>query len=110
MDTPLPPRRRRFSPDFKARILEACARPDASIADIARQHDLTPDRIRRWQRGLGVSKVSSAANAATGFLPVRITPPVAAPAAVRIEVHRGDTLIKIDCPAACTGWLKDWLR
>ena len=110
MDTPLLPPRRRFSPDFKARILEACSRPDASIADIARQHDLTTDRIRRWQRGLGVSQVSSAANAATGFLPVRITSPVAAPVALRIEVHRGDTLIKIDCPATCTDWLKDWLR
>jgi len=110
MDAPLPPRRRRFSPDFKTRILEACARADASIADIARHHNLTTDRIRRWQRGLGVSKVSSSANPTTGFLPVRIEPPVATPAAVRIEVRRGDTLIKIDCPATCTDWLKDWLR
>lgn len=110
MDTPSPARRRRFSSVFKAQILEACSRADASIADIARQHDLTTDRIRRWQRGLGVSQVRPVLNTTTGFLPVRIEPPVAAPAGVRIEVHRGDTLIKIDCPATCTDWLKDWLR
>ncbi len=110
MDTPLPLRRRRFSPDFKARILEACARADASIADIARDHNLTAERIRRWQRGLGVRQVSSAANAAAGFLPVRIEPPATPRANLQIEVHRGDTLIKIDCPVTCTDWLKDWLR
>ena len=110
MDTPLPPPRRRFSPDFKARILEACSRTDASIADIARQHDLTADRIRRWQRGLGVSQVSRVLNTTTGFVPVRIEPPMSPQASLRIEVHRGDTLIKIDCPATCTDWLKDWLR
>ena len=110
MDTPLPPRRQRFSPYFKARILEACARPGASIAEIARQHNLTTDRIRRWQRGLGVRPVSSAAHAATGFLPVRIEPPVAPRTNLQIEVHRAGTLIKIDCPAACTDWLKEWLR
>ena len=110
MDTPLLPRRRRFSPDFKARILEACSHPDASIADIARSHNLTADLIRRWRRGLGVRRVSPPAHAGTGFLPVRIEPPVAPRANLQIEVRRGNTLIKIDCPAACTDWLKEWLR
>lgn len=110
MDTPLPPRRRRFSSAFKARILEDCARADACIADIARQHNLTTDRIRRWQRGLGVSQVGRASNATTSFVPVRIEPPITPHASLRIEVHRGESLIKIDCPAICTDWLKDWLR
>ena len=110
MDTPPAPRRRRFFSDFKARILEACSRVDASIADIAVQYDLTTDRIRRWQRGLGVSQVGRVSNATTSFVPVRIEPPPTPHVSLRIEVHRGDTLIKIDCPATCTDWLKDWLR
>lgn len=114
MESPPSPRRRRFSPAFKAEVLDACRRPGASLPAIAQSHGLTPDRIRRWLRGQGVSKLAPGPDAQTGFLPVRLSPPTPPQTPLRIEVTRGDTLIKIDCPASSatilSNWLKEWLR
>ena len=108
------PRRRRFSPALKSQVLDACRRPGASIPEIAQSHGLTPDRIRRWLRGQGVSKLAREADAHTGFLPVRLSPPTPPHTPLRIEVTRGDSLIKIDWPASSaavfSNWLKEWLQ
>lgn len=110
MDTSPVSRRQWFSPVFKAEVLEACADPVASIPDVARKYGLSTHRIRRWLRGLGVRQVSASGDTPKGFLPVRVEPSSLQPAALRIEVQRGDTLIKIDCPAACAADCTDWLK
>ena len=110
MDTSPVSRRLRFSPAFNAEVLEACADPGASIPDVAHKHGLSTHRIRRWLRGLGVRQVISSGDTPTGFLPVRVEPSGLPPGALRIEVQRGDTLIKIDCPAACAADCTDWLK
>ncbi|MFN2615890.1 MAG: transposase [Thermoleophilaceae bacterium] len=45
-----PRRRRSFTPEFKAEIVEACLRGDRSIGKVARDFDLTETAVREWVR------------------------------------------------------------
>ena len=43
-------RRRRFSDDFKARIVEGTLAPGAVVSAVARRHGLTPQQVFTWRR------------------------------------------------------------
>jgi len=43
-------RRRQFTADFKARIVEETLVPGAVVSDIARRHGLTPQQVFTWRR------------------------------------------------------------
>jgi transposase len=43
-----PRRRRSFTPEFKAEIVEACRRGDRSIGQVAQDFDLTETAVRAW--------------------------------------------------------------
>jgi transposase len=43
-------RRRSFTPEFKADIVERCRQGDRSIGEIARDFDLTESAVREWCR------------------------------------------------------------
>jgi transposase len=43
-------RRRRFSEDFKAGIVEETLVPGAIISEVARRHGLTPQQVFTWRR------------------------------------------------------------
>ena len=43
-----PRRRRSFTPEFKAEIVDACSRGDRSIGQVARDFDLTETAVRAW--------------------------------------------------------------
>ena len=43
-----PRRRRSFTPEFKAEIVDACNRGDRSIGQVARDFDLTETAVREW--------------------------------------------------------------
>ncbi len=45
-----PRRRRSFTPEFKAEIVEACLRGDRSIGRVTRDFDLTETAVREWVR------------------------------------------------------------
>jgi len=45
-----PRRRRSFTPEFKAEIVEAYSRGDRSIGQVARDFDLTETAVREWVR------------------------------------------------------------
>ena len=49
-----PRRRRSFTPEFKAEIVEACSRGDRSIGQVARDFDLTETAVREWVRQVDV--------------------------------------------------------
>ena len=43
-----PRRRRSFTPEFKAEIVELCQRGDRSVGQVARGFDLTETAVREW--------------------------------------------------------------
>ncbi|MBI2750944.1 MAG: transposase, partial [Burkholderiales bacterium] len=45
------PIRRTHSPEFKAQVLAACARPGASVAAVALDHGLNANVVRKWLSG-----------------------------------------------------------
>lgn len=45
-----PRRRRSFTPEFKADIVERCREGDRSMGDVARDFDLTESAVREWCR------------------------------------------------------------
>lgn len=51
MEAPKPaiPKRRKFTPTFKVRIVKLCEQPDAVVCKIARDYDLALNMVKRWQ-------------------------------------------------------------
>jgi transposase len=47
---PGPERRRRWTSSEKARILEESLTADASVAEVARRHDVHPNLLHAWRR------------------------------------------------------------
>ena len=45
-----PRKRRRFTAEFKAMIVEACQQPGASVAGIALEHALNANLVHKWIR------------------------------------------------------------
>ena len=45
-----PRRRRRYSAEFKARVIKACDEPGQSVAGVARQHDLNANLLHKWRK------------------------------------------------------------
>jgi transposase len=45
-----PKRRRRYSDEFKARVVRACDDPGQSVAGVARQHDLNANLLHKWRK------------------------------------------------------------
>ena len=43
-----PRRRRSFTPEFKAEIIELCQRGDRSVGQVARDFDLVETAVREW--------------------------------------------------------------
>jgi transposase len=50
MDRKKPRARRSFTPEFKAEIVEVCQRGDRTVAQVARDFDLTETAVRAWVR------------------------------------------------------------
>jgi transposase len=46
-------RRRSFTPEFKAEIVELCQRGDRSVGQVARDFDLTETAVPEWAKKAG---------------------------------------------------------
>lgn len=113
--------RRRHDAELKTRVLAACDEPGASVAAIARAHDLNANLVHKWRRGLvSAAQPLASSNAGDGAgefialaLPSR-EPVPAALADIRIELRRGATSVAVSWPLAaadqCAAWLRGWLR
>lgn len=64
-----PAKRRRYSQDFKRKIIAACGEPGASVARIAREHGLNTNLVHSWIR-LAKSKNLPMASPAFVALPM----------------------------------------
>ena len=53
MGSKKPRRRRSFTPEFKAEIVELCQKGGRSVGQVARDFDLTETAVREWVRRAG---------------------------------------------------------
>jgi transposase len=94
-------RRRRWTVDDKARIVEETLKPGASVSEVARRHGLTPQQLFGWRRE--ARKRSEASDdGGPSFVPAVMDPPSApgrrrqqaAPVAA-IELDMGGVRVRI---------------
>ncbi len=102
-DISVPPRRRRrHSPEFKAKVIAACQAPGVSVASVALEHGLNANMVRLW---IKASRATPKASPAT-FVPLALPAPIATPPStiaeevIRIEVPRASGVITITWPAS----------
>jgi transposase len=69
-------RRRWFSKDDKARIVEETLVPGAVVSDVARRHGLTPQQVFSWRRQARQLRVTNAVE--LQFVPAVVDTPAAA--------------------------------
>ena len=72
-------KRRRWTDDEKARVIEETLRPDAVVSEIARRHGLTPQQVFTWRRE---ARRRAQADGAGSLVPAAIDAREIAPASV----------------------------
>src|SRR6516225_6150373 len=70
-------RRRRFSLDTKARIVQESRAPGAVVSEVARRHGLTPQQLFGWRRELRAAAGGDVPAAMSTFAPVIVQGSVA---------------------------------
>ena len=117
-------RRRHHREEFKQAVIAACCELGSLVSGIAMANGVNANQVRRWMREGGISAptqrlsvgtpITPAAEMSPAFIPVPIAPAPAELPAIRIEIRRGNTAVKIDWPTdaagACATWFRDWLR
>ena len=112
-----PRKRRRFTAAFKARIVEACQQPGASVAGVALEHSLNANLVHKWLR---TARQRGAVTEAPAFVPVSMasaSPPVAPQNQVtdriRLTILRPNGPVVIEWPAseadACRSLIRELL-
>lgn len=125
---PAPRTRRRHSPEFKARVVEACLQPGVSIAAVALANQLNTNFVRKWVKahreqaqqemwatGGDACAITPTREPAPTFVPVTVQTPPAEPSSdIRIEIRRAQTVVQISWPTSqslsCAQWLRELLR
>ncbi len=59
-------KRRRHSPEFRAKVVVACAQPGASIAAVAQQYQLNANLVHKWRKA--IASGSNPTSEPPGFL------------------------------------------
>ena len=65
-------RRRRWSSEEKLQILREASAPGASVAMVARRHDISRSQIYQWRRAFRSGRLRSESFAVLDFLPVEV--------------------------------------
>lgn len=114
-----PVKRRRFTPGFKHKIVAACKEPGASVARIAREHDLNANLVHKWIRQANANTLPAIAPAFVA-LPVssaqasRPSPSSVADERVQLEIPFRQQTIKVSCPVSqsdrCLALLRELLQ
>ena len=81
-------RRRRFSEDDKARVIEETLVPGAVVSEVARRHGLTPQQLFGWRRQARRPATARTDSEVQQFVPVVVEAPLPKPAARRGERKR----------------------
>ena len=98
--------RRRYSAAFKSRLVALACEPGASVAELARTHQISPSLLNRWLHAAGYPasrrKALSAGTSLqpstpTAFVPVElIESPGESP--IHLELTRGKTTLRMILP------------
>ena len=103
--------RRRHDRELKQQVLDECAAPGASVANVAMAHGLNANLVHKWRREAGSSPVVSSGQT---FVPVALPAPAADPQPIQLELQRGALCVKVNWPlastSACAAWLREILR
>jgi transposase len=86
-------RRRRFSEDDKARMVEETLAPGAVVSEVARRHGLTPQQLFAWRRQARQPVEASAETAA--FVPAVVVAPLPERSVGRQERKRASRVARI---------------
>jgi transposase len=62
-------RRRRFTEDFKAQVIEETSAPGAVVSDVARRQGLTPQQVFTWRRRACQAMEAAKSKAPPPFVP-----------------------------------------
>lgn len=89
-------RRRRFSIEFKRGLVAQCLAPGASVARIAREHDLNTNQVFKWCRRFGALPLP----AAPPLLPVAVIDSADPAPAATLPAPRSGS-IEIEVSNAC---------
>lgn len=113
---------RRHSPDFKARVVEACLEPGARVSGIALAHQLNANLVRRWVKewregapGAPAERSGAAAGLRGATRPATLIPvalvaeetPVAG--LIEVEICRSGWVVQVRWPVASAQTCADWL-
>lgn len=128
------PRRREYSVEFKASVLEQCRQPGASLSGVALGHGINPNMVHRWIREERQRRMlTELQQTAAAFVPLQLpvaaaVAPEAAPSrpspkadetgnnieVIRIEIQRGGATVAVHWPLAgaaqCAQVLRELLR
>jgi transposase len=88
-------RRRRWSEDYKARIIEETLAPGTVVSQVARRHGLTPQQVFTWRRE---ARERAKQSGAVSFAPVVMTTradPKSERGAVIIEIVIGAARVRV---------------
>ena len=104
--------RRRHDRELKQQVLDECAAPGASVANVAMANGLNANLVHKWRREAGGG--SPVMSSAQTFVPVALPAPAAEPQPIQLELHRGALCVKVNWPLAsapaCAAWLREILR
>lgn len=129
------PRRREYSKDFKAEVLDKCHQPGASVGGVALAHGLHSNMVHRWIReagaayrspgGLPGSQIAQTVQPRFTPVPLDVLNPAApsmpadcanqsaptAPRQVDLQLRRGELVVSLQCPLEhCGALLREVLR
>lgn len=86
-----PRKRRRFTAAFKAKVVEACQQPGASVAGVALEHSLNANLVHKWIRDARRRKPG-------GDTPPFVPLPMASPLAPAANQHQETECIRLTIP------------
>ena len=111
--------RRKHSAELRAKVLQACSQPGASVATIARLNGLNANVVHRWRVDERNAVMPATQGPSSGFVAVNVIPESATaeplpPPDIRVEITRANTTIVVKWPLegapSCAVWLREWLR
>jgi transposase len=112
---------RTYAPEFKAELVAACQMPGASIAALARQHEMNANVLHRWLKehersgchelvSRSLLGVAALARPAAAFIP--LTLPAPTPAArqqeIKVELRKGALSMVVTWPSSAVAEFASW--